>query len=60
MKRADTMSSARSRELVHDLDLVCAGTQAHDRVHESLEVVLRIHHVRRRAAVQHVRLVVDD
>ena len=47
-------------ELVDDLHLTGARAQAHDRVHEPLQVVLRLDDVGRRAAVEHVRLVVDD
>src|SRR6187551_1737183 len=47
-------------ELIRDLDLVRACSEAHQRVDEPLQRVLRVDDLGRRPALERVRLVVDD
>jgi hypothetical protein len=43
-----------------DLDLVCTGPEARERVHEPLQPILGLDYRRRVRAFEHVRLVVGD
>ena len=47
-------------EVVHDLDLLCAGAEAGERVDEPLEVVVVLDDLLRRPLGERVRLVVHD
>jgi hypothetical protein len=56
----ETTSFGLLEELIRDLDLVRTRVQAHQRVHEPLQRVLRLDDLGRRSALERVRLVVDD